>query len=49
MANQEKKISNTDYYRLTSGLSDYLYFVYDDNENVIEHGMIREGIVPKNN
>jgi lipoprotein len=44
-----KKNSNTDYYRLTSGLSDYLYFVYDDNENVIEHGMIREGIVPKNN
>ena len=42
------KTSDTYYYRLTSGLSDYLYFTYDDNENVIEYGMVREELIPKN-
>lgn len=42
------KTSDTYYYRLTSGLSDYLYFTYDDNENVIEYGMVREKLIPKN-
>ena len=42
------KTSDTYYYRLTSGLSDYLYFTYDDNENVIEYGMVREELASKN-
>ena len=42
------KTSDTYYYRLTSGLSDYLYFTYDNNENVIEYGMVREELIPKN-
>ena len=42
------KTSDTYYYRLTSGLSDYLYFTYDDNENVIEYGMVREELITKN-
>lgn len=35
---------NTDYYRLNSGLSDYLYFTYNEKGEVVRYGVIRKGV-----
>lgn len=34
--------NNTDYYRISSGLNDYLFFAYDTEGNVVEYGLQRD-------
>ena len=34
--------NNTDYYRINSGLNDYLFFAYDTEGNVVEYGLQRD-------
>ena len=34
--------NNTDYYRISSGLNDYLFFTYDTEGNVVEYGLQRD-------
>ncbi|MBS6930160.1 MAG: hypothetical protein KH170_05300, partial [Lachnospiraceae bacterium oral taxon 082] len=34
--------NNTDYYRISSGLNDYLFFTYDADDNVVEYGLRRD-------
>lgn len=35
---------NTDYYRINTGLSDYLYFTYNEKGEVIKYGAIRKSV-----
>ena len=34
--------NNTDYYRISSGLNDYLFFAYDTEGNAKEYGLQRD-------
>lgn len=38
----DKEADNTDYYRISSGLNDYLFFTYDAEGNVKEYGLQRD-------
>lgn len=46
LGNPRMQFQSTAYYRLNSGLSDYLYFEYNRRDEVIKYGVIRKNLRP---
>lgn len=44
LGNPRMQFESTEYYRLSSGLSDYLYFVYNGDGEVLEYGIVRRNL-----